>query len=293
LDVTALLSQLLDASGDRRCRQLFLGRSLRLRDRPTTATLAGRFKLSQRRTRELLDRAELQVRDAFARAPAPLPWTVSTLRRRLGSVTTAEPADTELASLGVKPGRCSDLALWLAGPYREIRGYPGWLGEEGTDLVARTLACISADGGVRPLVDVVQEIGAGVAVEWLAEWLATLGAVVVSDVVVSVSGALVDVVERVLDARGVPLTLDEIARCIAPGRRDVPVERFQAVARSSRFRGASGGRLALADWRDSDSAVSPAPARRRGRRPDAPEDLSATAPTGAGLAGLRACHLGP
>lgn len=282
LEVNGLLSQLLDAAGDDRSRRLFIERSLSRRDRPAIATVAGGLQLSRRRARELLDRSEARVRAALVTAPAPLPWTVSALRRRLGAITSAERADATLASLGVSPGRGSDLALWLAGPYREIRGCPGWLGDEGTDMVARSLACLSADGGVRPLVDIVEELGADVSVERLVEWLAVCGAAVVSDVAVSVSGLLADVAERVLDAHGTPLTLDEITACIATGGRVVPEGALQALQRNRRFRRVAGGRLALADWGEGETTASLS-------GPAAPDSQRVPA----GAAGERPGHGGP
>jgi hypothetical protein len=94
----------------------------------------------------------------------------------------------------------------------------------------------------------VQEIDPSMPAGQMDEWLAAWGAAVVSDVVVSVSGALGDVVERVLDAHGTSLTLDEISRCVAAGGRNLEMDKVRAVQRSRRFRMEIDGRVALADW---------------------------------------------
>jgi hypothetical protein len=274
LELDGLLLQLLDACGDHRSRRLFLEWSLLRRDRPTLATLAASIGLSRRRTRELVDQSEVGVRSSLARAHAPVPWAVATLRRRLGAITTDERAHAAVAGLGVSSAPGADLLLWLSGPYRELAGHPEWLGHAGTDVVARTKACLSADGGVRRRDDVVQEIDQGMPAGQIDEWLSACGAAVVSDVVVSVSGPLVDVVERVLDAHGTSLTPDEISRCVAAGGRDLDRDKVFAVQRSHRFRTEVDGRLALADWDGPGGAApeislaAPRGSRRRAARRD-------------------------
>ena len=269
LDVNGAMERVFESVADERSRRVFIDSSLARQGRPSIASVAEGVHLSRRRTREILERTEQRVRTAFATAPAPVTWTVSSLRGRLGPLTNARRADAALSRLSLSPGLCADLALWLAGPYREIPGQPNWLGREGVEAVTRTGACLTADGGVRRLVDVEQEVGEGMPAGQLAEWLAAWGAAIVGDTVISVAGSLVDVVERVLDAHGAPLTLEEIVNVIAEGGRDVPVTRLPAAQGNRRFRRVADGRLALADWDQHGTNPVPAAAPARRRRPPA------------------------
>jgi len=274
LEVDRLLSRLVKSCEDQRGQRLFVEWSLNRGQRPTMEALAARIGLSRRRTREIVDRSEARVRDALARAPAPVPWTIVNLRRRLGAITTGERAVAGAADLGLRSARAVDLALWLCGPYREDPSHQGWLVQSGNDVVARTEAWLVADGGVPRLVDVAKEIDPDMDRALLTPWLAACGGVVVGDVVVSVSGSAADVVERVLDAHGTSLTLDEIGRCAAGGGRDLAVDTLTVLSRNRRFRRDVDGRLALADW-GTPAATCPGPQRPgltqhdRPRPPDA------------------------
>jgi hypothetical protein len=115
--------------------------------------------------------------------------------------------------------------------------------------MARTTACLSTDGGVRRLVDVSVELGdVGVRADQVVAWLRSGWSAVVDDLVVSVSGGVADVLERVLDAHGRGLTLGEVAVCVSDAGREIPVKAYQAALRSRRFRRAADDRFTLADW---------------------------------------------
>jgi hypothetical protein len=249
LDCEATLSALLDAPGDDRSRRLFARLSLVREDRPTIEQLATELGIGTERVRQLRHRAEARVRAALVASPAPVPWVVSAVRRRLGAVTTQEQAQALLAGHGIGGRQNTDLVFWLAGPYQTAPGRPGWLATDGKEVVARTAGFLSCDGGVRRLADAEAELGeVGVRAEQVVAWLRACGATVVDELVVSVSGPLADVVERVLDAHGRPLAVAEIAGCVTEGGRELPITSYQAAARGRRFRRWAGDRVALADW---------------------------------------------
>ena len=182
----------------------------------------------------MVRRAESRVRDALGTSPAPLPWAVSTLRARLGTAATQGQLAAELARLGVGTPPVAELLTWLAGPYLPVPNQPAWVATQPKQLQARTVACLAADGGVRRLIDVETElVDLGVRTEHIGPWLAASGAVVVHDVVVSMNGPLVDVVERILDAHGSARTAEQIAADLTGGGRD---EEPAALATSLRAR---------------------------------------------------------
>ncbi len=249
LDHEGTLRALLEAPGDDRSRSLFAGLSLAGEDRPTIEQLAAELGICPERVRQLRYRAEARVRAALAASPAPVPWVVSAVGRWLGAVTTQAEAHAVLAAQGIGGGQTAELALWLAGPYQAAPGRPDWLAIDGKDVIARTAAFVSCDGGVRRLVDAEAELGeVGVRTEQVVPWLRACGATVVEDVVVSVTGPLADVVERVLDAHGLPLAVAEIAGCVTEGGRELPITAYEAAARGRRFRRWAGNRVALVDW---------------------------------------------
>jgi hypothetical protein len=264
LDYEGALNALLEAAGDERSRSLFARLSLVREGRPTIERLAAELGISAERVRRLRDRAEARVRSALVASPAPLPWVVCAIRRRLGAVSTHEQAEAVLADHRIGGDQKAELVLWLAGPYRAAPGRPGWLAIEGKHVVAATSAFLSCDGGVRRLVDAEAELGElGVRADHIASWMRACGATVVDDLVVSVSGPLADVVERVLDAHGRPLAVAEIAGCVTRGGRELPSTAYQAAVGGRRFRRWAGDRVALADW-GADPGRS-ATAKRPGR----------------------------
>ena len=182
-------------------------------------------------------------------APAPLPWAVSTLRTRLGAATTMDDVVTELAKLGAARSPEAELVAWLAGPYLPVPGHPGWVSTQPKQLMERTAACLAADGGVRRLVDLEAELAdLGVHVDHLVPWLHASAATVVHDVVVSIDGPLVDVVERLLDAHGAARTAEQITADLTSCGRAVEPAVLASALRAHRFSCSAEGAVSLVGW---------------------------------------------
>lgn len=224
------------------------------RGRRTLQSIAGETGLSHQWVGRIVGRGAPKVRQALVGAPAPWPWVVSTLRARLGPITTEDELADDLGRLGVDPTSTeAALAGWLAGPYEDVPGHPGWLAIEAVLLPARTGHCLSADGGVRRLVDVKSEMAdlaelGQVASDRLEAWLRECGALVIHDLAVSTAGPLTGVVERVLDAHGTDRSPEEIAAEITTGGRAVTAEDLASTLRSQRFKFGPTGRVRLAAW---------------------------------------------
>lgn len=247
------LATLSEHAGDERDRRLFATRLFTTGrgegDPAGWTALAEAEGMSRRRLRELVERGEARVRSAAAVAPAPLPWLVASLRRRLGPLTSEAEARSvlELSGVGQEPAR--SLALWLAGPYKAVPGRAGWLALAPKEVVEHTRACLAADGGVRRVVDVGAELAeVGVGGHQVPQWLRANGAVVVHDVVVSAAGALTDVIERILDAHGTARLPADIAADLAGAGREVSAESLASATRARRFRRDAGGALLLVAW---------------------------------------------
>ena len=200
-------------------------------------------------------RAGRRIRSVLAEAPPPWPWLIAALQHRLGAVTTEDLLGDALAALGAAPGsRAACFAAWLAGPFRPVRGRPGWLAREPGVLLARSAQCVRADGGVRRLADVADELAdLGLTPATLVPWLRAFGATVVHDLVVATAGSLADVVERVLDAHGRSRSVGQIAEDLAAGGRLVDEAALAAAVRARRFRTTGDGAVRLAAWGEAAS----------------------------------------
>jgi hypothetical protein len=224
------------------------------RGRRSFQSIAQETGLSHQWVGRIVGRGGSKVRRALVDAPAPWPWLVSTLRARLGPITTEGDLADALGRLGVDPASTeAALGGWLAGPYEDVPGHPGWLAIEAGLLLAKTGRCLSADGGVRRLVDVEAEMAdlaelGQVAGDRLEAWLRECGAVVIHDLVVSTAGPLAGVVERVLDAHGTARSPEEIAAEITAGGRAVTAEDLAPTLLSQRFKTNPTGRVRLAAW---------------------------------------------
>ena len=242
-------------------------------------------------------RAGRRIRAVLEDAPPPWPWLVAELRRRLGAVTTQDLLGDALARLGAGPGsRAALLAAWLAGPFRSVRGRPGWLARDPAALLARSARCVQADGGIRRLADVAEELAdLELAAGMLVPWLQAFGAAVVHDLVVATAGPLADAVERLLDAHGTARSVPQLAEDLATGGRVVDEASLAATVRGRRFRQIEDGAVRLAAWGEP---VARRPVRRRGHgsgaRPPArapggeasPDRRRHSAPAGAGTGRL-------
>ncbi|MGH9069069.1 MAG: hypothetical protein ACRD0J_16525, partial [Acidimicrobiales bacterium] len=257
------LGGLLSAVVEERDRSVFVSWSLARRGRPSLATLGAGLGVTGTRAAQRRVRAESRVREAMAEGPASVRWMAASLRRRLGTVALEEDAEQALTDHRVADGRttggrvreavpCRDLALWLAGPYQEVPGRPGWLSTDPRSLAAATEAIVSAEGGVRPRADVWSELDdLGVAEGAKTAWLSACGAAVVDDLVVSTEGSIADAAERILEAHGRPLTAIEVAACLDRGGRPVAVEDLVAKLGGPRFGGGQGAEVSLATWAET------------------------------------------
>ena len=257
LDAEAGVVALLHAAGDERARSLWQAWSS-WRDPRFLQQLATDSGLTPQNASQIVHRFDGKLRAALAAAPGPLPWLASRLAARLGPVATVQQADAAVDRLGLA-GAAADAMVWLAGPYRPVSSPSGWLAVEPQAIVARTAACLAADGGVRRMFDVEAELD--LTPDQARSWLGACGATVICDLAVSLSGRLVVVVERILDAHGRPLTQAEIAACLADGGREATEGALAAVLRKKPFARQPDGALRLADW----GTEMPAPRRDRPR----------------------------
>lgn len=254
---------LIEAAGNERDQRLFRSWSLHP-DGRTFDELARQEDLPRRHVHKLVRRAESRVRQAFDASRAPLPWTVSTLGARLGAVARRDEVAAELDRLGAGKAPAAELLVWLAGPYSAVPGRPGWVATQPKQLVARTSVCLGGDGGVRRLVDVELELAdLNIRAEYLVPWLRASGAAVVHDVVVSVSGPLADVVERLLDAHGAARTTDEIATDLAGAGRVVQPAALAGALGTHRFSRSSTGATGLLAWTEHECRAAQKPTSHR------------------------------
>ncbi len=262
LDLDQPATALVQAAGSERDRRLFRSWSLHP-DGRTFEELATEEGVPRRQVNKLVRRAELRVREGLATSPAPLPWVVSTLRTRLGTVATQRQVASELDRLAARKPFVRELVTWLAGPYLPVPNRPGWVATQPKELVARTAAGLASDGGVRRLVDVETELAdLGVRPDHLAAWLRASSATVVHDVAVSTSGPLADVVLRILDAHGSARSREEIAADLAAAGRTPEPPVLESALRERRFTHTSDGAVSLVEWEQSPAGTSTGAGRR-------------------------------
>lgn len=284
LDTAGALEGVLDQLVDEHERTVFVAWSLAI-VRPPLAELATGFGVSAARVGQIRDRAEARVR-AASPGRHPLPWIVRSLRARLGSLSTTGSTATVLSDHGIAPGStAARLALWLAGPFLAVPNRPEWTATDPRAVGDRTVSVLAGDGGIRRLADVTTELGdLGVAAHQVGPWVAAWGAAVVGDLVVSLRGSVADACERVLDASGTVLSVDNVAAVLAGSGRNVPADDVARSLRSRRFR-RTGDQVALATWplpsAETPKATKPAtkkstirqPVRDVGARADGPSWL--------------------
>lgn len=251
LDLAGAAEAAVQAAGDERDRRVFTAWSLHPGGVSQTE-LAGAEGVSAQRIGQIASAAGRRVR-VWAERHGPLRWAAATLADRLGGLSSLEAVDAQLEALGAVGEPAAGLLLWLGGPFTAVPGRPGWLAAQPREAVGRTAACLSADGGVRRLEDVRDELaGLRVGPGQLEAWLAASGAVVVHDLVVSVArGGLADALERLLDAHGRPRRADELAAELAGAGRPVETAAVAAALRHRRFTGSPDGPVGLAAWGDA------------------------------------------
>ena len=249
LDLAALAQKLIEAAGNQRDQRLFLSWSLNPEPLPFE-DLAAREGLQRRHANKLVRRSESRVRLALTTAPAPLPWLVLPCvpvsgpwpesNRWPRSSTVSAPASPTVAQL----------VTWLAGPYLPLRQRPGWLSSTPAPVVARTVAYINEDGGVRRLADLQAQLAdVGISAGNFRPWLQANGAMPVEDLAVSVKGPLADVVECILDAYGEARTPEQIRADVASGGRHVDAGAvIRALGDRRRFTLSERGEAGLASW---------------------------------------------
>ncbi len=269
LNLEGAATRLIARAGNERSRRFFwvsLGT-----DGPSPAHLAAEEGVSPERIRQILQFAGRRVRAPLNQVGGPLPWTARALRDRLGPLTTEAALAGTLRDLGASGGQAAPLLRWLAGPYLPVPRRPGWMAVEPRRVAARTAGCLAAEGGVRRFVDVESDLAdLGIRPGVLKRWLAALGAPVIHDLVVLVEGPLPEALERILDARGTPRTVDQLVADLAAGGRVVDDGRLTTALRGRRFARAAKGAIGLAAWGSDE--------RRPDERPGAPPrpDASAT-----------------
>ncbi len=269
----AELSRALEATGDHRTRGIFEHRSLRLDDAAGMGDLAAALGISASRIRAICAEAEGRTRTAVDEAPGDLAEVVARLREGLGRVAPRNALDELLLAwrLPPLPDPRSLLLLWLAGPYRPVSRDPSWLAVEPAPLAADCRRMLEEDGGVRPVEQVRTDLQhLAISTEHVDAWLSVQEAVVLDNLVVSVSGPLTDVAERVFSATGRAMTAGELAAAISPGRQGATsADLERRLCHDRRFLLVGPERLELADWGgdayDAAERFPPAPAPPSGR----------------------------
>jgi hypothetical protein len=241
------LTQALAAAGDERDRGVFENLVLPLGPSATRPELAAGFGIGAERVRQLAVRATARVAAGLDQAPAAIGELAAELSKQLGSAAPGSAADGALAAPGLPglPDTRSRLLLWMAGPYHEVEGHPGWVAIDPAGLIAQTHRLIHQDGGVRPTDHVGKELRAeGVVAEHVESWLARQRVRIGDGLLVATSGSAGDIAERVLHAHGRAMTVDEIAEWFGIPHnfgklRSTPDQRFVVTG---------GHALALAEW---------------------------------------------
>lgn len=208
------LTAALATGGDERDRGVFENLLLRFGSTVTRPELAAALGIGPERVRQLAAKAGQRVQAALDQAPNVVGESARTVFERLGAAAPRAAVDQALASLGFPalPDTRSRLLLWMAGPYRELDGHPGWVAVNPAGLVGQTRRLILQDGGVRPVDHVAKDLRLeGVVPQHVGDWLARQPVRVGDGLVVATTGAPGDVAERALHAHGRPMTVDEIA----------------------------------------------------------------------------------
>ena len=273
----AALGQLMSGITDDLDRAIFVRTELAREGARSLVELAAELDITSSRVAQRRERAAAQLREELAAAPAPLGWLVQRVGRSLGRVATRRTAEDELARHGLGPvasdgvasepaalgGTTSEpaaldrasseaaaLVLWLAGPFEPVARCPGWIGVRPNEVVARTKELLSEDGGVVSLAAISGALRAlGVNDGAVTPWLEACGGVVVDDdVAVSLSGPLVDVLERLIDAHGRALRADECHELLGRAGRRVAQGEVERALRGRRFRRGANDAHELSSW---------------------------------------------
>jgi hypothetical protein len=257
LEPAVALVELLSGITNEQDRSIFVRTELATDRRASRSELAAELDVSSTRVAQRQERAAAQLREELTAAPAPLGWCVRHFGRSLGRVATADAVVAELGVHGLgsatsRPGapEATQLLLWLAGPFEPVARCPGWLGVRPDELVARTRECLIEDGGVTSFLTVGTALeGLGVNEAAVIPWLEACGGVVVDgELTVWLSGPLLDVVERLMDAHGRSLTADQCGELLRRGGRLAAQSELERVLRNRRFRPAGGDAYELATW---------------------------------------------
>jgi hypothetical protein len=257
LEPAVALVELLSGITNEQDRSIFVRTELATDRRASRSELAAELDVSSTRVAQRRERAAAQLREELTAAPAPLGWRVRRFGRSLGRVATADAVMAELGVHGLgsvtsRPGapEATQLLLWLAGPFEPVARCPGWLGVRPDELVARTRECLIEDGGVVSFLTVGTALeGLGVNEAAVIPWLEACGGVVVDgELTVWLSGPLLDVVERLMDAHGRSLTADQCGELLRRGSRLVAQSELERVLQNRRFRPADGDAYELATW---------------------------------------------
>lgn len=182
--------------------------------RPTLGELGAQLGVSPEWARQLVMRAEEEIRLRARRPGWPVAAAAAKVRRELGILARVE--DLERARDAVDPDGSAlapahrwALIVALAGPYRID---DGWLVTDEADAAtAEVLARVSADEPAR--VDAVSAAMAayGIPQESAAAWIEHQpGFRVIDDRVVRWGGTLLDKAETILRVVGKPMSADEI-----------------------------------------------------------------------------------
>ena len=173
---------------------------------------------------------------------------VARVRDDLGEATPRQHAEAAVMSLGL--GSLDDpaamLAIWLAGPYRNIPGHPEWLSPRPGELVRHTRALLGEGGGVHDQRSTIADlIGLGLRANVVEAWLAAQPVHIDHDLVVHLVGQPTAIAERLLDASGRAMSTAELHERLPT---TTAAGLAAALRRSSRFVETAPAQWELADW---------------------------------------------
>lgn len=276
-----VLDRVWEETGDNRDRVILDRRALRVGDRFPMRDLAHALGISRSRVSHLEARAVERARLAATHGPEALRQLTAEVASDLGPVSTHDQVAQLLTTrrLPPVPDTRSLLLLWLAGPYLAVPGHPAWLATDPVGVLADTRRILSEDGGVRPIEQVVGELGdVGFAAPGrVEEWLAEQPVVVVDGLLVARSGTPADLAERLLSATGRAMTAAQLSAAASAGRSSSYLLRagdsytgLEGRLRSDRrFVRVSSDQFELAEW-GAEAHVDPdAAPPERSTRPGA------------------------
>jgi hypothetical protein len=170
-------------------------------------------------TRRLKNTARAHV-TTLAATNIDIAAMVHQLRGLLGQAVLTEGIEAGLQTVGL-PGLADPagaLAVWLAGPYCPVPGFPGWWSPQPHELLAVTRRLLADGGGVQTTAALLADLaGLGICDGQSSGWISAQKVRHSDDVVVSLTGKPAAVVARVFEATGRAMSAREVTGWLPAG----------------------------------------------------------------------------